>query len=202
MAASNNGTNTNSDGLSDVQFDYSPAVPGTDLISDSVMAELLRRWKGFVGGGVTGAIVYGSTPPQDKSKLWDKGDGDLYRYDPATATWITGNSADDDIYPGISATSGNGITDDSGIFFEQALPRFVSQVVSITAATEQTIPVAISPAFSNTDYVVVVEPGYINEGFWYVSTHDADLCTIKWTDTAWPGGTTNIRVTIIEKLTA
>jgi hypothetical protein len=202
MAASNNGSNVNSDGLSDVIFAFAPGVPGVDLLSEPVIAELTRRLKGFVGSGVSGAIVYGSTPPQDKSKLWDKGDGQLYRYDPVTGTWITGDNSDTEIYPGLSADAGQQIIEKAdGLYYTQIFPRFIQEIVEITGTGAQTIPVSISPAFENADYAVSVQPGYANTAAWYVSGKTESLCTIVYEDPGWVLGTTFVNITLIEKIT-
>lgn len=201
-----NGSDTNSNGQSDVQFDATPAVPGVDKISNAVMNEIVKRLQGFVGGGITGAIAYGPVPPQDKSLLWDPGDGSIYRYDPDTGQWVTGN-ANEETYPGISAEPDNQLTDPGdGLYVTQQYARVITTDYAVMTNTAEVISVNIDPVFFNTDYTAVVTPLYDAPlGYWYETNRSTNNYTITYTDTGWVDPAPNefiVKVMLFENLTS
>jgi hypothetical protein len=207
--ASNGNSNTNSNGQSDVIFGSTPAVPGTDKISDAVMNELLRRLQGSVGGGVTGAIEYGSNPPQDKSLLWgNTNDGKIYRYSPDTGEWITTEQDASKSFPGISVADGQQIIEKSdGVYFTQQYGRVISRVFTPSAITAASIDIAISPEFNNTDYSVIVQPDYRNDGRFWLTEKTALRCSLQYEDPDWTApGTGEAQKTVtfllVESVTA
>ena len=201
-----NGSNTNSNGQSDVQFAATPAIPGVDKISNANMNEIVKRLQGFVGGGITGAVSYGPVPPQDKSLLWDPGDGNIYRYDPDTGQWVTGNQ-NEISYPGMSMLTGNQISDPGdGLFFEQQYPRVVTYDHTVLSVGAESIVVPVNPVFFNADYIAVVVPLYdAPDSSWYEVSRAVGSYSIVYTDTGWVDpspATFDVRVMLMEKLTS
>jgi len=201
-----NGSNTNSNGQGDVRFAFTQSIPGVDKISNKVMSEIFRRAQGFVGGGVTGAIEYGPVPPQDKSLLWDPGDGNIYRYDPNTGQWVTGNS-NQLIYPGISVLANNQLSDPGdGLYSTQQYPRVISTTHTVLSTGAEAISTTINPVFFNTDYMVSVMPLYdAPDASWYETNRSTSNYSIVFTDPSWVDpspGAYQVRVMVMEKLTS
>ena len=180
-----NGSNTNSSGESDVDFDYTKAVDGTDNLSDKVMAEIARRLQAFTGSGVSGAVVGGESPPQDTSKLWDKGDGQVYRYDLASAAWLpTTATPPSNPFPGVSEKSGNIITLESdGIAAVPVDGRIIDDIYFISAddPDDPFVIININPPFPSAEYFVSFIPLHDMkpDTRWYETVKTASQYKIK-----------------------